>query len=164
VTVMMVILYFHRHRHDDDSGRRAVKSYTLGNTGGVFFSGAMRCPKCRCDMAQIDIEGTIIDRCTSCSGIWFDEGELEAMNNLQAATVIDTGEAGLGKQYNAVDHYRCPRCGGHMDKKVDAQQRHIWYETCLECNGSFFDAGEFRDLAQVTVSDFFKRLITPKRE
>ena len=164
VAVMMVILYFHRHRHDDTSGRRTVKSYTLGSTGGVFFSGAMRCPKCRCDMAQIDIEGTIIDRCTRCSGIWFDEGELEAMKNLQAATVIDTGEAGLGKHYNAIDHYRCPRCGGHMDKKVDAQQRHIWYETCVECNGSFFDAGEFRDLAEVTVSDFFKRLITPKRE
>jgi PAT family beta-lactamase induction signal transducer AmpG len=163
VAVMMVILYFHRHRHDDNSGRRTVKSYTLGSTGGVFFSGAMRCPKCRCDMAQIDIEGTIIDRCTRCSGIWFDEGELEAMKNLQAATEIDTGEAVLGKQYNAIDHYRCPRCGGHMDKKFDAQQRHIWYETCVECNGSFFDAGEFRDLAQVTVSDFFKRLITPKR-
>jgi len=169
VVIMMVILYFHRHRHQHDgkSGKRSVKSYTLGSAGGgggVFFSGAMRCPKCRCDMAQIDIEGTIIDRCTSCSGIWFDEGELEVLNNPRAATDIDTGEAGLGKQYNAIDNYRCPRCGGHMDKKVDAQQRHIWYETCLECNGSFFDAGEFRDLAQVTISDFFKRLITPKRE
>jgi len=165
VAVMMVILYFHRHRHqhDDDSGKRPVKSYTLGSGGGVFFSGAMRCPKCRCDMAQIDIDGTIIDRCTSCSGIWFDEGELETLNNPQAANELDTGEAGVGKQYNTLDHYRCPRCGGQMDKKVDAQQRHIWYETCLECNGSFFDAGEFRDLAQVTVSDFFKRLITPKR-
>jgi len=165
VAVMMVILYFHRHRHqhDDNSGKRPVKSYTLGSGGGVFFSGAMRCPKCRCDMAQIDIEGTIIDRCTSCSGIWFDEGELETLNNPQAANELDTGEASVGKQYNTLDHYRCPRCGGHMDKKVDAQQRHIWYETCLECNGSFFDAGEFRDLAQVTVSDFFKRLITPKR-
>jgi len=165
VAVMMVILYFHRHRHQHDgsSGKRPVKSYTLGSGGGVFFSGAMRCPKCRCDMSQIDIGGTIIDRCTSCSGIWFDEGELETLNNPQAAAEIDTGEAGIGKQYNTLDHYRCPRCGGHMDKKVDAQQRHIWYETCLECNGSFFDAGEFRDLAQVTVSDFFKRLITPKR-
>jgi len=163
VAVAMIILYFHRHRHDEKSGRQPVSSYTLGSGGGVFFSGAMRCPKCRCDMAQINIDGTIIDRCTSCSGIWFDEGELETLNNPQAAKAIDTGEAGLGKQYNVIDNYRCPRCGGHMEKKVDAQQRHIWYETCLECNGAFFDAGEFRDLAQVTISDFFKRLITPKR-
>jgi len=168
VVVMMVILYFHRHRHqhDEESGRQPLKSYTLGSAGaggGVFFSGAMRCPKCRCDMAQINIDGTIIDRCTSCSGIWFDEGELDSLNNQQAAARIDTGGAGLGRQFNAIDQYRCPRCGGHMDKRVDAQQRHIWYESCVDCNGSFFDAGEFRDLAQVTISDFFKRLITPKR-
>lgn len=51
-----------------------------------------------------------------------------------------------------------------MDKKVDPQQQHIWYEICLDCHGSFFDAGEFRDLAQVTISDFLKKLVTPKRE
>jgi hypothetical protein len=51
-----------------------------------------------------------------------------------------------------------------MEKKVDPQQQHIWYETCVDCNGSFFDAGEFRDLAEVTISDFFKRLVIPKRE
>jgi Zn-finger nucleic acid-binding protein len=33
-----------------------------------------------------------------------------------------------------------------MLRMVDAQQPHIWYETCEECGGSFFDAGEFRDL------------------
>jgi PAT family beta-lactamase induction signal transducer AmpG len=166
VAVMMVILYFHRHRHDGAPGHTHIKSYTIGTGGGgagVFFSGAMRCPKCRFDMEQIDFDGTIIDRCSSCSGIWFDEGEVEALSNEQAATAIDTGRAGLGKQHNAIDHYRCPRCGGHMDKKTDLQQQHIWYESCLECNGSFFDAGEFRDLAQVTISDFFKRLVTPKR-
>jgi PAT family beta-lactamase induction signal transducer AmpG len=169
VAVMMVILYFHRHRHqhDDEAGPKRIKAYTIGigsSGGGIFFSGAMRCPKCRFDMEQVDIEGTIIDRCMSCSGIWFDEGEVEALSNVQAATAIDTGKAGLGKQFNAIDHYRCPRCGGNMDKKTDPQQQHIWYESCLECNGSFFDAGEFRDLAQVTISDFFKRLVTPKRE
>ena len=51
-----------------------------------------------------------------------------------------------------------------MEKKVDPQQQHIWYETCVDCNGSFFDAGEFRDLAQVTISDFFKKLVVPKRQ
>ena len=42
---------------------------------------------------------------------------------------------------------------------VDPRQQHIWYETCLDCNGSFFDAGEFRDLAHETISDFFKGLV-----
>ena len=169
VVIMIVILYFHRHKHDRDDkpGHKKIQTYTIGTGGsgaGVYFSGAMRCPKCRCDMEQIDVDGTIIDRCTSCSGIWFDEGEVEALSNKEAAAVIDTGTTDIGKQHNVIDDYQCPRCGGQMEKKVDPQQQHIWYETCVDCNGSFFDAGEFRDLAQVTISDFFKRLVTPKRE
>ncbi len=169
VGVMMVILYFHRHRHGDDeqAGHKRAQTYAIGGGGGgggVFFSGAIRCPKCRADMQQVEIDGTTIDRCDSCSGIWFDEGEVEALKNKDAATAIDTGSSKTGKQHNIIDQYFCPRCGGHMEKKVDPRQQHIWYESCVDCNGSFFDAGEFRDLAQVTISDFFKRLVIPKRQ
>jgi PAT family beta-lactamase induction signal transducer AmpG len=169
VVVLVVILYFHRHKHDRDgkSGRKHSQTYTIGadsSGAGVYFSGAMRCPKCRSDMQQIEIDATIVDRCNSCNGIWFDEGEVEALSNKETVAAIDTGITGIGKKHNAIDHYRCPRCGGQMEKKVDPHQQHIWYETCFECNGSFFDAGEFRDLAQVTISDFFKRMVTPKRE
>ena len=59
--------------------------------------------------------------------------------------------------------FRCPRCGGAMARVVDPRQRHIWYETCHGCNGSFFDAGEFLDLAELTLSEFFKGLVAPKR-
>jgi len=169
VAVMIVILFFHRHKDDKAStpGHRPVPKYTIGTGGsgaGVFFSGAIPCPKCRSDMEQIEVEGTIIDRCTLCNGIWFDEGEVEALSNKKAAAAIDTGHSDLGKQYNVIDEYRCPRCGGKMEKKVDPRQRHIWYETCSDCNGSFFDAGEFRDLSQLTISDIFKRIATPERE
>jgi hypothetical protein len=37
-----------------------------------------------------------------------------------------------------------------MCHKVDEQQRHICYETCVDCSGTFFDAGEFLDLSQLT--------------
>jgi PAT family beta-lactamase induction signal transducer AmpG len=169
VGVMIVILYFHRHKHDHEGkpGHKHIQTYTIGtggSGGGVYFSGAMRCPKCRSDMKQINVDGTIVDRCTTCNGIWFDEGEVEALSDKEAATAIDTGTTDIGKLHNTIHDYRCPRCGGQMEKKVDPQQQHIWYETCNDCKGSFFDAGEFRDLAQVTISDFFKRLVTPKRE
>lgn len=113
--------------------------------------------------SHVEIEDTCIDRCVSCSGLWFDEGEIEALSNKKTAALIDTGEASIGKAHNVIDQYPCPRCGGSMDKKVDSQQRHIWYETCVDCNGSFFDAGEFLDLSQLTISGIFKRLVTPKR-
>ena len=125
----------------------------------MFFSGAMRCPKCRSDMLQLDVDGTIIDRCDRCHGIWFDAGEMEALRDKDIAEAIDTGSARQGRIFNNIDQYRCPRCGGIMARVVDGQQRHIAYETCADCNGSYFDAGEFRDLSQLTLSDFFKRVV-----
>lgn len=166
---LIFVLFFHRHKADQDGkpGRQHKQKYTIGTGGGgagLFFSGAIRCPKCSADMEQIDIEGTIIDRCVSCNGIWFDEGEIEALSNKKSAAMIDTGSTVVGKLYNDIDDYPCPRCGGKMEKNFDSRQRHIWYESCTDCKGSFFDAGEFLDLAQLTVSDIFKRLATPRRE
>jgi len=160
---MIVVLLFHHHRHDAGSAApgKGARSYTTGSSGGgggIFWSGAMRCPKCRSDMTQIDVQGTEVDRCNVCNGIWFDAGEIEVLRNKEAAAIIDIGNAKQGKNYNVIDQYRCPRCGGEMCRKVDEQQRHIWYETCTDCNGSFFDAGEFLDLSQLTVSDFFKKM------
>jgi Zn-finger nucleic acid-binding protein len=50
-----------------------------------------------------------------------------------------------------------------MLRITDARQTHIWYEECAACHGSYFDAGEFTDLATLSVSDLFRRLATPQR-
>jgi PAT family beta-lactamase induction signal transducer AmpG len=167
ITVMA--LMFHRHGSETPAPatRHGARTYTVSTGGGetgMFFSGAMRCPKCRADMAPVVHEGVEVDRCSNCGGLWFDTGELEALRSKAAAQAIDTGERSEGRRYNAIDEYRCPRCGGEMEKHVDPQQRHIWFETCTDCDGSFFDAGEFRDLAQLTVSDYVKRLVMRNRE
>jgi PAT family beta-lactamase induction signal transducer AmpG len=167
VLTTVLVLMFHRYGHEPERTQKRVRRYTIGTGGaeaGMFFSGAIRCPKCRADMEVVEHEGVEIDRCKSCGGIWFDAGEVELLRNKAAAAAIDTGQASEGKRYNVIDEYRCPRCGGDMEKHTDEKQRHIWYESCKDCQGSFFDAGEFRDLAELTVSDFFKRLVAPKRE
>jgi len=175
VVVMVFVLFFHRDEEttpqtgkdgNKEKGKN-VPQYPIGIGGsgaGVFFSGAMRCPKCRSDMDQIEYEGVEVDRCSICGGIWFDFGEIEQLQNKKAAKEIDTGDKAVGKQLNTIDNYRCPRCSGAMIKMVDPQQRHIWYEKCRDCHGSFFDAGEFKDLSNLNVSDFFKDLTAPKRE
>ena len=168
VVGMIIVLLFHRHKHEQtpSDSKKKVSRYTVGAGGGagIYWSGAMRCPKCRADMEQINYEGTEVDRCSYCSGIWFDDGELELLSNKKAATAIDTGAHERSKNFNQLDEYDCPRCGGEMIRKVDPQQTHIWYESCGECNGSFFDAGELLDLSEHTISDYFKRLLTPKRD
>ena len=170
---MIIVLLFHRHRHPDKQGNepggkeRESARYTIGTGGteaGIFWSGAMRCPKCRADMEQIDYEGTEIDRCIICNGIWFDAGEIDVLREKKAATAIDTGDAKTGKQSTTIDSYQCPRCNGAMVRVVDPKQTHIWYETCSSCHGSYLDAGELRDLSDVSVSDFFKSLAAPERK
>ena len=163
---LIAIIFFHRHRPDKRKGRKRAPSYTVGMStsgGGMYFSGAMRCPKCRSDMDQIMIDGTEIDRCSTCHGLWFDDGELSKLRNKEAAAVLDIGDVKTGKKQNEIEHYRCPRCAGPMNRLVDPEQTHIWFEQCASCNGSFFDAGELTDLATVSVSDFFKRFVTPER-
>lgn len=170
VAAMVVVLLFHRHRVENvpEGGRaKPARRYTVGIAGagaGAFMSGAMRCPKCRADMEQVEYEGTEIDRCNICKGMWFDAGEIEALRDKRAAAAIDTGDASIGKQSNAIDNYQCPRCSGAMVRLVDARQPHIWFETCSSCNGSFLDAGELRDLSTVSIADFFKDLVTPERK
>ena len=175
VVVMVIVVLFYRHTdHRSEanitkpgSKKRESPRYTIssgGNEAGIFWSGAMRCPKCRADMEQIDYEGTEVDRCTICSGIWFDAGEIEVLKDKQAAAAIDTGDAKTGKQSNAIDSYQCPRCSGAMVKVVDPKQTHIWYETCSSCHGSYLDAGELRDLSSLAISDFFKSLAAPERK
>ncbi len=39
----------------------------------------MRCPKCGGQMEETDLEGIMIDKCNDCNGIYFDQGELEAL-------------------------------------------------------------------------------------
>jgi PAT family beta-lactamase induction signal transducer AmpG len=172
---MILVVLFHRHPHDapdaqkgkSQGKRRESPRYTVvsgGSEAGMFWSGAMRCPKCRADMEQLSHEGVEVDRCTICKGIWFDTGEMEYFRDERAAISIDTGDAKIGKKGNALDSYQCPRCSGDMVRVVDPKQTHIWYETCSSCHGSYLDAGELRDLSTLGISDFFKSLATPKRQ
>jgi PAT family beta-lactamase induction signal transducer AmpG len=163
---LIAIIMFHRHNPDKTKSRKYAPSYTVGmgtSGAGMYFSGAMRCPKCRADMQQIMIDGTEIDRCSACHGLWFDAGELSKFRNKEAAAALDIGDVTTGKKQNEIEHYRCPRCAGPMNRLVDPKQPHIWFEQCGSCHGSYFDAGELSDLATVSVSDFFKRFVTPER-
>ncbi|MFK8017567.1 MAG: MFS transporter [Gammaproteobacteria bacterium] len=164
--VMVAVIFLHRPKMEQRKDRQRAPSYSVGvatSGTGLYFSGAMRCPKCRSDMQQVLIDEIEVDRCSSCYGLWFDNSELGQLTNKEAAAVLDIGSVATGKTQNKIDNYRCPRCAGAMNKLSDPDQPHIWFEQCDACEGSFLDAGELRDLATVTASDFFKRIFTGKR-
>lgn len=123
----------------------------------------MNCPKCDGPMETVVFREIEIDRCSSCGGIWFDEFERLSLESLAGAEAIDIGDAGRGRELNEKDRYPCPRCGNPMIRMVDPKQPHIWFEQCGSCHGTFFDAGEFKDLREHTFADVLKRLFARER-
>jgi Zn-finger nucleic acid-binding protein len=108
-------------------------------------------------MAVVKVGGVEIDRCTSCGGMWFDAFESDAVKGAGAAAAADTGSASKGKAKNEQGKIECPKCHTRTIRMVDREQPHIWFESCPVCYGRFFDAGEFRDVAEKGLSDLFRR-------
>lgn len=127
----------------------------------------MDCPKCNANMVERSVEvlhgKVVIDQCSSCKGLWFDNGEAEQLKKSWMSDFLDSGDPKVGKTYNRVRDIHCPRCGKSMEKLTDKTQHHIEYEACEE-HGMFLDAGEFTDYKHETLMDIFKGVIaTVKR-
>ena len=123
----------------------------------------MNCPKCISPMEKLTFGGLEVDRCTDCQGLFFDEFDKDQLRKLKGADALDVGNANTGRGFNKVDCINCPRCGSRMIRMVDLEQHHVWFEHCTVCGGSFFDAGDFKDLAHHTIVDFFRDLMTGAR-
>ena len=123
----------------------------------------MNCPKCSSVMEPVTFHGIEVDRCTGCRGMFFDNLEHKRLAQQKGAEKIDTGKELPREQRDAQTQLTCPKCHGQMIRMVDTDQRHIWIESCSVCHGVFFDAGEFRDLKENTVSDFFRNLFDKER-
>jgi Zn-finger nucleic acid-binding protein len=118
----------------------------------------MKCPRCSAAMETVPIENVQIDRCTKCGGLWFDEFELSDLKAQNGSERIDTGHADKATQRSQT-RINCPKCSIPMLRMVDAQQPHIWYETCDECGGSYFDAGEFKELKRHNIVGLIKDVL-----
>ena len=125
----------------------------------------MKCPKCGGELVPVVQDNIEVDRCNQCGGLWFDRMEADKLRKARgSANAIDTGDAKVGEQHNQQGKIECPRCHTQMIRMVDLEQHHIWYESCTVCYGRWFDAGEFKDLQQETVIDFFRGLFARERE
>ena len=120
----------------------------------------MKCPKCSSKMEKVKYQNVEVDKCIECKGIWFDAMELEELIKMQGSEIIDTNDKKLRKKYNNIESIKCPKCSMLMINMVDLDQPHIWYEQCNKCAGIFLDAGEFKDLKENTIADFFKKINT----
>jgi uncharacterized protein len=118
----------------------------------------MDCPKCDSVMEEVTYHGITVDRCTECKGIWFPGIEHKELKRLKGSESIDIGSAKVGKQFDELENVLCPVCEDKMETVADKFQPHIHYEVCAKSHGVYFDAGEFKDFKEETLSDFIKSL------
>jgi hypothetical protein len=43
----------------------------------------MRCPKCGMQLLEVDYQNHKIDKCSACSGVWLDAGEMESLLGME---------------------------------------------------------------------------------
>ncbi|GAB4335985.1 MAG: zf-TFIIB domain-containing protein [Desulfobulbaceae bacterium] len=121
----------------------------------------MNCPKCEAEMELVRICGVEIDRCTRCRGIWFDRQEQDRIQCARGSHKADIGHSAIGEYYNTIRDIACPRCGVAMrEEELRRGRIPILIETCPQCHGSYFDAGEFRDFAEPTILEFARDLVS----
>ncbi len=119
----------------------------------------IKCPKCFEPMRQLKAGAFIVDRCEQCFGIWLDQGErIKLLKDKSLVDGVDVGTEEVGKELNEIKEITCPRCQVPMHHITDRAQKHVGFEFCRECQGSFFDAGELRDLSEFTVAERIKAL------
>jgi len=118
----------------------------------------MKCPKCFATMESVAFHGVEVHRCTDCHGLWFDEFDKDALAAIKGSEAIDDGDRAVGRVFNEVDRILCPCCDAPMIRMVDVRPRHVTFEHCTICGGSFLDAGEFHDLKAHSLLDYFREL------
>lgn len=123
----------------------------------------MKCPKCPGEFEKVTFKGVEVERCKACAGLWFDLMEREDLVKMEGSESIDIGNEAVGKSYSRFRYIDCPNCHVRMIPMIDKDQFHIKYESCPSCFGTFFDAGEFRDLKDHSVVERFLQMLRTLR-
>jgi Zn-finger nucleic acid-binding protein len=112
-------------------------------------------------MDNLSIGLVEIDRCPACGGFWLDHGELTKLRRSEsAAQSLDVGPARAARLRYVVGALRCPRDQRPLEHAADIEQPHVKVEHCFACRGIFLDAGELRDLSEVTLREWLRGLRT----
>lgn len=114
----------------------------------------MNCPRCKTalNIEKIkEINFTVeVDKCPSCSGIWFDESELQRLENITEITPFERRR--IPSEYKQLDALYCPKCeqGGKelMKKATHPKDHKVIMDYCENCKGIWLDGGELQAIQQ----------------
>jgi len=101
----------------------------------------MKCIKCEGVLHLVRVGGVEVDQCDTCSGIWFDSGELAKILGQKDVEALRT-KAHASKEADS-KRAICPRCkGAGKLVQIASLTSDIHIDTCAVCGGEWLDGGE----------------------
>ncbi len=117
----------------------------------------MLCFRCNNEMKKVQMDGVLVDKCESCSGVWLDAGELEMLvyderkSQFQILTEAKV-EIIQEKKRLFTNVNACPKC--QYTPLLKIYEHGIELDQCLHCKGLFFDDGELKKILNAEKKDF----------
>jgi len=100
-------------------------------------------------MIVVEHENIELDYCANCSGVWFDEGELELLletMELEGTTLSLDDILTSPEAESAEKKRKCPICGTKMKKATVGHEPEVLIDVCPRGDGLWFDSGEVGQL------------------
>ena len=133
-----------------DIDLQGIHHYTIHDTDSPRI-----CPRCDIKLKTINLnqhDRFLIERCTSCFGLFFDPGELEALLEATVKNVFEIDRSRLSAiisdrkpdQY-PIAYIKCPTCLKLMHRVNFGAKSGVVVDRCRE-HGIWLDGGELRQL------------------
>src|SRR5687767_10770367 len=107
---------------------------------------AMKCPKCRTESMDVFyVKGVALERCSSCSGTWFDARELSQLLEQDARQVSLLRRERDNQELEGKKGF-CPRDGSELLRVYSSINQSVIIDACADCRGIWLDGGEFEKL------------------
>ncbi len=122
-------------------------------------------------MNQRSFFGVLLDTCSKCAGIFFDEGEINQIRELGGTRAFDELDHLI--QPDADHTYEnevgvcrtCPGCSGEMRRFRYMYSSPVFLDSCDNCGGIWIDNGELQQMREYIESARDGRLApTPSKQ
>ncbi|MHB8859099.1 MAG: zf-TFIIB domain-containing protein [Thermoleophilia bacterium] len=108
----------------------------------------MKCPRCQEATNPKTVNGIVVDQCSKCYGIWFDQDEMRKLKDAQDSDLDWMNfELWKNKEKYKVDRKKivCPKCNVPLIG-VNYDYTNVEVHFCLTCKGMWLDKNQFKQI------------------
>lgn len=122
----------------------------------IIKGEAMKCPECEAEMGVFDIGDDVVKECHNCRGLWFEQGQLDAVKDevLPEMSWVDTDS--LKEQFDFMADTNvlfCPKCNANSLTRIQDGETNVEFCICPQCQGTWLATGQFLSLINLLLDE-----------